>query len=135
MTSSLEREVLVLRAGEGRRYELGAMTAVFKADEGETASRYSISEWWMEPGFAGVGAHSHAANDEMFYVLQGAPTLLIGTEWTTLGKESFVRIPASVTHDFRNDSPERCGLLNVFIPGGFERDMPAIVDWFQANPR
>ncbi len=41
-----------------------------------------------------------------------------------------MRIPAGVTHDFRNRSAERAGLFNVFIPGGFERNMPMIVDWF-----
>ena len=46
----------------------------------------------------------------------------------------FLRIPAGVTHDFRNRTAERVGVLNVFIPGGFERDMPAITDWFRDNP-
>lgn len=33
-------------------------------------------------------------------------------------------------HDFRNPAEEEAGLLNVFVPGGFERNMPAIVEWF-----
>ncbi|OYW82614.1 MAG: cupin, partial [Asticcacaulis sp. 32-58-5] len=41
---------------------------------------------------------------------------------------------AGVIHDFENQSPDRAGLLNIYIPGGFEDDMPAIVDWFQKNP-
>jgi mannose-6-phosphate isomerase-like protein (cupin superfamily) len=123
-------EVLILHRGEGRAYALGAMQAVFKADEAETAERYSVSEWWMEPGCTGVGAHSHEANDEIFYVLAGTPDMLLGDTWHTLSKGAFVRIPAGVTHDFRNPGAERAGLFNVFIPGGFERNMPMIVDWF-----
>jgi hypothetical protein len=46
---------------------------------------------------------------------------------------SFVRIPAGVTHDFENRTDERMGLLNFFIPGGFEKNMPMIVDWFEHN--
>ena len=46
---------------------------------------------------------------------------------------SFVRIPARVMHDFRNTTARDAGLLNVFIPGGFERKMPAIVEWFAKN--
>ncbi|MGL5116705.1 MAG: cupin domain-containing protein [Beijerinckiaceae bacterium] len=134
MSEATGRNVLILQPGEGRHYGLGAMTAVFKADENETACHYSISEWWMEPGFAGVGAHSHEANDEIFYVVMGTPGLLVGTDWMTLEEGAFVRIPAGITHDFRNLSGKKCGLLNVFIPGGFERNMPAIVQWFKANP-
>jgi hypothetical protein len=37
------------------------MRAVFRADGGETADTYSISEWWLEPGTPGPGPHSHAA--------------------------------------------------------------------------
>ena len=33
---------LILRAGQGRVYNLGAMTAIFKADENETFQKYSI---------------------------------------------------------------------------------------------
>ena len=35
-----------------------------------------------------------------------------------------------VTHDFENRGTERAGALNVFLPGGFEVKMPAIVDYF-----
>jgi hypothetical protein len=50
---------LVLLPGEGRSYPMGRISAVFKADGDETAKRYSISEWWLEPNTQGPGAHSH----------------------------------------------------------------------------
>ena len=134
MHDSTESDVLILPAGEGRSYAMGSMRAVFKADESETGSRYSISEWWLEPGCTGPGAHSHEANDEIFYVLQGTSRILTGETWHELSAGSFIRIPAGVTHDFRNETTEVAGLLNVFLPGGFERNMPMIVDWFAKNP-
>jgi len=130
---SLPQGVIVLPEGGGRRYEMGALTALFKADETETQERYSISEWWLRPKTDGPGAHSHADNDEVFYVLEGAPEILIGDEWIALTKGGFVMIPRGTTHDFRNTSDADAGLLNVFIPGGFERKMPAIVQWFAEN--
>jgi hypothetical protein len=39
-----------------------------------------------------------------------------------------------MTHDFRNSGDQPAKLLNVFIPGGFERNMPGIVKWFDDNP-
>lgn len=127
-------DVLFLRPGEGRSYPLGRMSAVFKADHGETRNAYSVSEWWLEPGAAGPGAHSHADNVELFYVIAGVASILAGEEWLEAPAGSFVRIPATVLHDFENRTDERVGLLNVFLPGGFEENMPAIAEWFAENP-
>ena len=125
---------IVLPPGGGRRYECGPrLTALFKADEAETAERYSVSEWCMEPGFEGVGAHSHEGNDEIFWAIAGRPEVLVGESWQAVEAGSFLRIPAGVMHDFRNASDAPARLLNVFVPGGFERQMPAIADWFQRN--
>ena len=43
------RKPVVLRPGEGRAYPMGRIGAVFKADGAESDSRYSISEWWLDP--------------------------------------------------------------------------------------
>jgi hypothetical protein len=43
------RKPVVLAPGEGRAYPMGRISAIFKADEAEAESRYSISEWWLEP--------------------------------------------------------------------------------------
>jgi mannose-6-phosphate isomerase-like protein (cupin superfamily) len=130
---SLPKGAIVLPRNGGRRYEMGALSAIFKADEAETEERYSVSEWWLRPNTDGPGAHFHEHNDEIFYVLEGNPEIRIGDEWVALDPGSFVRIPRGVMHDFRNTTAEDAGLLNFFIPGGFERKMPAIVKWFAEN--
>lgn len=127
-------KAILLGPGEGRTYALGAMRAVFKADEAETDAGYSISEWWLEPHTAGPGAHSHAENDDVFYVLEGEMDFLIGDSWTTVKAGGFVRAARGVTHDFRNNTDRPAGMLNLYIPGGFEREMPAIMDWFARQP-
>ena len=121
---------IVLRPGEGRTYALGTMSGVFKADEDETAATYSISEWWLEPHSSGPGAHSHEANDDIFYVIEGTARFLLGDKWIEAQKGTFVRVPPGVVHDFANETDSRMGLLNIYVPGGFEREMPEIVDWF-----
>ncbi|WP_262247150.1 cupin domain-containing protein [Parapedobacter soli] len=127
------QDALVLKAGRGRRYDFGTMTAIFKADEQETAEKYSISEWWLEPDEKGVGAHQHEANDEIFYVLEGTVSILVEDRWIDAEKGTFVRIPAKTTHDFSNRTRSKAGVLNFFIPGGFERNMPSIVKWFEST--
>ncbi len=120
-------EVIFLPPGAGRAYEAGSMHAVFKADGAETNDRYCASEWWLEAGLPGPGPHAHAANEELFYVLEGTMSFLVGTEWVDAARGSFLRIPAGTTHDFANRGRVRAGMLNVFIPGGFETMMPRIV--------
>ena len=124
---------LILASGQGRIYDCGKMTAIFKADEKETAEKYSVSEWWLEPNSDGPGAHQHEDHDEVFYVLEGTTAFLVGNKWVDADKGTFIRIPAKTIHDFANRTDKKTGVLNFFIPGGFERNMPAIVKWFEDN--
>jgi quercetin dioxygenase-like cupin family protein len=127
------RAGLVLGPGVGRAYAMGPMEAVFKADGAESGNGYSISEWWLEPHTAGPGAHSHP-EDDVFYVLEGTLSFLLGDRWVDAPKGSFVIAPGGMTHDFENRSDARAGALNLSFPGGFEENMPAIVEWFAKNP-
>lgn len=127
------RRPLLLSPGAGRTYEMGPMSAIFKCDGAETAGRYSISEWWLEPRTKGPGAHSHP-EDDVFYVLAGTMTFLVGDEWVDAPAGSFVLAPGGVTHAFENRGDERSGALNFSAPGDFEQRMPRIVQWFGENP-
>jgi mannose-6-phosphate isomerase-like protein (cupin superfamily) len=127
------REGIHLAAGEGRSYPMGRISAIFKADGSETNGRYSISEWWLEPHTQGPGAHSHD-EDDVFYVIEGTMSLLIGDQWVDAPKGSFVLAPAGLTHDFENRSSSRAGVLNFSIPGNFEKNMDSIAKWFAENP-
>ena len=126
------RPPLVLAPGEGRSYPMGPVAAIFKADGGESAGRYSISEWWLEPHTRGPGGHSHP-EDDVFYVLEGTMTFLLGDEWLDAPAGSFVLVPGGLTHDFDNRSDARAGMLNVSAPGDFEDHMPPIAEWFRAR--
>lgn len=132
-TEAAMRRPLVLRPGEGRAYAMGRMSAVFKADGPETQGRYSMSEWWLEPQTQGPGAHAHA-EDDVFYVLEGTVSFLVGAEWVQAERGAFVLVPGGVVHDFENRGPVRAGVLNLSIPGGFEPHMAGIVEWFAQHP-
>jgi len=125
-----ERTAIVLGPGEGRAYPMGRLDAVFKADEAETAGRYSISEWALEPHTRGPGAHHHP-EDDVFYVLEGTMTIFVGDRWVEAPAGSFVLVPGETTHDFENRSDARARMLNVFAPGDFEPRMPDIAAWFR----
>jgi mannose-6-phosphate isomerase-like protein (cupin superfamily) len=124
---------IVLAPGAGRDYAMGGLFASFKADGDETAGRYSISEWWLEPRTQGPGAHSHD-EDDVFYVLEGTMSFLVAGQWIDAPRGSFVLAPGGMTHDFENRGDVRAGVLNFSIPGNFESHMPGIVQWFAQHP-
>jgi mannose-6-phosphate isomerase-like protein (cupin superfamily) len=127
------RKPVVLAPGQGRAYPMERISAVFKADGHETESRYAVSEWWLEPRTQGPGAHSHA-EDDLFYVIEGTMSVLVGEEWVEAAKGSFVLVPGGVTHDFENRGSVRAGVLNFSVPGPFEPEMAGIAEWFAKNP-
>jgi mannose-6-phosphate isomerase-like protein (cupin superfamily) len=70
----------------------------------------------------------------VFYVIEGTMSILVGERWIDALRGSFVLAAAGTQHDFENRGSSRAGLLNFSIPGGFEKDMPAIAQWFAENP-
>ncbi|TAJ17945.1 MAG: cupin domain-containing protein [Planctomycetota bacterium] len=112
---------------------MGRIRAVFKADGAETAQRYSISEWWLEPHTQGPGPHAHD-EDDVFYVLECEMSVLVGERWLDAPRGSFVLVPGGTTHDFQNRGDVRAGVLNVSVPGPFEPAMQGIAEWFRENP-
>lgn len=112
---------------------MGRVAAVFLADGAETGERYSVSEWWLEANTKGPGAHSYP-EDDLFYVVEGTMSFLLGERWVEAPRGSFVLAPGGVAHDFENRSDARAGAINLSIPGAFEQHMPGIVRWFHDNP-
>lgn len=130
--ASTDRDPLVLVPGAGRSYPMGRLSAIFKAGGTETAGRYSILEWWLDPHTRGHGAHSHPP-DDVFFVLEGTLSFLVGGEWVEAPSGSFVLVPGGVTHTFENRGDRRAGALNISAPD-LEDRMPSIADWILQRP-
>lgn len=125
---------ILIEPESGHSYDMGRIAATFKADGEQTANQFSVSEWWIEPNTAGFGTHAHEAETELFYVLDGTMSFLVGDQWRDARKGAVIFIPPGVQHDFENRSDQRAGVLNIFIGGPFEENMPKIVEWFAQNP-
>jgi mannose-6-phosphate isomerase-like protein (cupin superfamily) len=111
---------------------MGPVNAVFKADGDETRRQYSISEWWLEPHTRGPGAHMHE-EDDVFFVIEGTMSFLVGDAWIDAPKGSLVIAPGGTAHDFENRTGGRAGALNISVPGDFEPHMVGIAEWFRAR--
>ena len=133
ISEAQDRKGFVLLPGEGRRYSMGGMSAVFKADGAETNASYNISEWCLEPNTQGPPAHSHP-EDCVSFVIAGTMHFLLDEQWIEAPVGTFVLVPGGVTHTFENRSGSRACALNFGAPGGFEEQMPKLVEWFARNP-
>ena len=72
------------------------------------------------PGRDGASAHIHRAHSDLFYVLAGELTFLIGPEREerVLPAGTLALAPPFVVHGFRNGSDVELRFLNFHAPGG-----------------
>jgi mannose-6-phosphate isomerase-like protein (cupin superfamily) len=119
------RKPRVVAPEEGRVYPMGRMRAVFKDDTDETASRYSVSEWWLEPRTRGPGVHAHP-DDHVFYVIAGTLSVRLDDDWRDAANGSYVVIPGGTPHTFENRGSVPTGFISFNSPGGFEARMADI---------
>ena len=125
---------LVLNPNDGRIYPMGRMSAVFKADLEETNSTLSVSEWWLEPNTEGPHIHKHP-EAHVFYVIEGILAVYLQSkDWFEAEKGSYIYIPGGIEHGFENRSDETVGFMSINTPGGFEKSVPHIVNYFAEHP-
>lgn len=119
------RKPIVLQPEQGRHYAMGRIRAIFKADADETAGRYSVSEWWLEPNTRGPGVHLHP-DDHVFYLIAGSLSVRVNDDRYHLTQGSYVIIPGGTPHDFENRGSVPAGFISFNSPGGFEAKMEGI---------
>ena len=123
--SGAVRQAIIVPPEQGRVYEMGPMQAVFKADGDESAGRYSVSEWWLEPRTRGPGLHANP-EDHVFYVIAGILSVRINEDWSHAAKGTYVIIPGGTPHCFENQGSIASGFICFNSPGGFEARMAEI---------
>ncbi len=127
-------EAVVHGPGEGERHDAGPAQIVIKATGEDTDGSFFLSESILAPGFAGPPPHRHEKLHDMFYVLEGTLTLLLGEDVRPAGAGSFVCVPPGVVHTFRNDSDGPVRLLNFNTPAGWEHYMRDVAAAAQQGP-
>ena len=71
------------------------------------------------PGRDGADPHVHREHSDLFYVLEGELSVLVGDAWRTLPAGTLVHAPPLLVHGFRNGSEEaEVRYLNFHAPGG-----------------
>lgn len=79
-----------------------------------------IIEGTLAPG-ALIPPHTHADVDELTYVLAGEVTAEIGGDVVVAPAGSYVLKPRGLTHAFWNSGEVDARVMEMHLPGGFER--------------
>ena len=121
-----------LKAGEGWTYSYGIDFTV-KAGELGQGRRLAFIQYRTRSGEEPPD-HTHATEDEIFYVLQGALTFRCGDDTFELDEGGFVFLPRGIEHGYTIRSDGDVHLLVVTSPaqdeavggwGGFVADLEA----------
>jgi quercetin dioxygenase-like cupin family protein len=92
----------------------------FKVRGAETNGALMALENVIAPG-DGPPEHTHAGEDESWYVIAGELRFKLGDEIASARAGSFVFVPRGVPHAFVNAGTEPARILVLFTPGGMER--------------
>jgi mannose-6-phosphate isomerase-like protein (cupin superfamily) len=88
----------------------------------EHTGRFNLSVITMAPGAHGPEAHTHADEDDAFYVLDGELTFMVEPDGELPAPEgTFVLVPPGVRHTFLNPLDRPTRVLNIHAPAGFDR--------------
>jgi mannose-6-phosphate isomerase-like protein (cupin superfamily) len=108
---------LVLGPDDGAAYWWLGTLSITKLSGDRTAGGLDIVEHRVAPGYA-PPRHTHVAQDEVFYILDGDFQVVCGDDSWPAGPGSLVFLPRGVPHGFTvGDSPGRALLFNA--PAGF----------------
>jgi quercetin dioxygenase-like cupin family protein len=107
-----------LKAGDGWKYRYG-IDFTIKASEISPGSSAAVVEYETVKGEE-PPAHTHATEDEMFYVLEGSVSFQCGGRTFDLEKGGFIYLPHGLEHSYTilSESPTRLLVITAPLRGG-----------------
>ncbi|MBM3463439.1 MAG: cupin domain-containing protein [Armatimonadetes bacterium] len=92
----------------------------FSADKMRKANLFETERFFLDAYCLLPGqeqkAHSHAAEDKVYLVMQGTVAVTVGDETQTLGKGMAVLAPAGASHGVKNESGAAAVVLAWMAP-------------------
>jgi len=112
--------VATVAAGPMKRLWVMGEQVNYLATSNETAGAFTIVELITAPA-GGPPPHTHTAQDEIFYIVDGQHEVLLGDKIETAGPGDLVFIPRGTRHRYSNAGSKPGKLLSIHTPGGFEK--------------
>ena len=99
----------------------GPLGALLLLGPDVTDGRLTLVEHALAPRALGALVHTHRREDEFSFVLEGTIGVEVDSEAFEAIAGSVVVKPRGIPHAFWNPTDEPARLLELIVPGGFER--------------
>ncbi len=131
---SLHKRLVVLAPHDGRSLTAFGNRITYKVTGDETGGQFAMVEFEVPPG-PGVGTplHHHPF-DELFYILAGTITFVLGDETVSAQPGSFVYVPGGTVHRYTNEEAVPARYLGMVAPAGFEKFAIELADLVASAP-
>lgn len=110
----------ILPPGAGETVSGLGVTMTFKTVGAQSGGQFLTLEYVAPPQFGGPPPHWHKVTTEIFYVLEGALTVTVAGEVTTVGPGGYAFVPPGVVHGFANQSDAPAKYFLLASPAGLE---------------
>ncbi len=104
----------------GAQFDFGGLGVHWKIDGPMTNGAFAVVHHPIAPRALAAPLHRHMNEDEYSYVLAGELGALLGDDVVTAGVGTWVCKPRGQWHTFWNAGAQRCEIIEVIAPAGFE---------------
>src|SRR6516165_10343310 len=112
--------IKVLQPNQGESLWALGEKLTFKLETEDTGGEFGFAELVAQPG-GGPPPHIHRREDEMFYVLDGDFTFVVGDRTFTRSPGFAAYLRKNVLHTYNNVGTRPGRMLTAVVPCGFER--------------
>lgn len=127
----------IVRSQAGEHVQVLSDTVRLKLRSNDSANRMAVMTVEVPPG-GGVPPHSHASEEESYYMLKGTMVMQLGDEEFTIEPNDFVHVPAGIAHGYQNNSPQFICFLAWTVGGAIDQfflEMAEVRDLPQDLPK
>jgi mannose-6-phosphate isomerase-like protein (cupin superfamily) len=114
----------------GAAVQLGQIGVRFMVGSGDTGGDFSLVEHPIAPRGLAAPLHRHSNEDEYSFVLEGRMGARLGDHVVYAEVGDLVFKPRNQWHTFWNAGDERCRILEIIAPGGFESYFEEVAQLF-----
>jgi mannose-6-phosphate isomerase-like protein (cupin superfamily) len=119
MTNRAHGPIAIAATG-GESFDFGGFGVLWKLDGHLTDQRFSVVHHPLAPHALAAPLHYHHNEDEYSYVVTGTLGALLGDDVVIATPGTWVRKPRHQWHTFWNDGSDRCEIIEIITPAGFE---------------
>lgn len=110
----------IVRNHEGRQVRVLSDQICIKLTSNESQRKMTVVTVVL-PVAGFVPPHTHAEEEEGYFVLEGSMTMFLGEGEFEVSTGDFVHVPRGTVHGYRNDGTEACRFLAWTVGGEIDR--------------